>query len=114
MTMSPDNTIAETPAATPQPSDEKTPTTAEILDLEKNGERAGYALDANAISDNSVYQLAKDGHTVLIPQPSDDPHDPLNWTWRKKHLIVFVISVCAFLPDYGSATGGVVLLTQSK
>jgi len=84
-------------------------------DLERDGEKSGaYALDASAVDASKGFRLAKDGRTVLIPQPSDDPHDPLNWNWGRKHLIVFVISACAFLPDYGSATGGVVLLVQSK
>jgi hypothetical protein len=29
-------------------------------------------------------KLAKDGRTVLIPQPSDDPFDVLNWETGKK------------------------------
>jgi hypothetical protein len=29
-------------------------------------------------------KLAKDGKTVLIPQPSDDPDDVLNWKSGKK------------------------------
>ena len=29
-------------------------------------------------------KLAKDGRTVLIPQPSDDPFDVLNWKTGKK------------------------------
>lgn len=33
-------------------------------------------------------KLAKDGQTVLIPQPSDDPEDPLNWSWGKKHMVL--------------------------
>ncbi|KAF4334669.1 HOL1 [Fusarium beomiforme] len=59
-------------------------------------------------------KTAKDGHTVLIPQPSDDPHDPLNWSPVKKHVILFIISFAAFLPDYGSATGAVTLLPQAE
>jgi len=31
-------------------------------------------------------KLAKDGKTILIPQPTEDPEDPLNWSWRKKHV----------------------------
>ncbi|KAK4167479.1 putative permease of the major facilitator superfamily [Cladorrhinum sp. PSN259] len=61
----------------------------------------------------SGLKLAKDGHTVLIPQPSDDRNDPLNWTWKKKHLILFVVSWVSFLPDYGSATGAVALIPQA-
>ncbi|RDL33009.1 Uncharacterized protein BP5553_08448 [Venustampulla echinocandica] len=58
-------------------------------------------------------KTAKDGHTVLIPQPSDDPRDPLNWSPVKKHVILFIISFAAFLPDYGSATGAVMLIPQA-
>jgi len=58
-------------------------------------------------------RTAKDGHTVLIPQPSDDPNDPLNWSPTKKHVILLIVSFAAFLPDYGSATGAVTLLPQA-
>lgn len=50
---------------------------------------------------------------ILYPQPSDDPNDPLNWSWAKKHCILFIISATSFLPDYGSATGAVTLIPQS-
>ncbi|KAF5868208.1 putative polyamine transporter protein [Botrytis fragariae] len=33
---------------------------------------------------------------VLIPQPSDDPRDPLNWTMQKKLKILAVISFATF------------------
>ena len=58
-------------------------------------------------------KLAPDGRTVLIPQPSNSSFDPLNWSPIKKHVILFIISFAAFLPDYGSATGAVTLLPQA-
>lgn len=58
-------------------------------------------------------KTAKDGHTVLIPQPSDDHRDPLDWSKTKKHVILLIISFAAFLPDYGSATGAVTLIPQA-
>src|SRR4051794_12638130 len=75
----------------------------------------GYVVDvdAEAASSQTGVKVAKDGHTRLIPQPSDDPNDPLNWSWGKKHLILFIISWASFLPDYGSATGAVTLLPQA-
>ena len=85
-----------------------------IIVLESRDAEEGFVIDDEALLQNRGVAFAHDGHTVLIPTPSTDPKDPLNWSSRKKHLIVFVISCCAFLPDYGSATGGVVLLTQSK
>ncbi|KAJ4983007.1 hypothetical protein SVAN01_11502 [Stagonosporopsis vannaccii] len=59
-------------------------------------------------------KTAGDGHTILIPQPSDDPRDPLNWSPVRKHVILFIVSFAAFLPDYGSATGAVTLLPQAQ
>ena len=41
---------------------------------------------------------APDGKTVLAPQPSDSPNDPLNWsTWRKDFvfLILLVSGICS-------------------
>ena len=55
--------------------------------------------------------------TVFIasrrPQPSDSPDDPLNWSQWKKHILLFVISATAFLPDYGGAMGAVALIPQA-
>lgn len=73
----------------------------------------GYTVEAGAENTQSL-KLAIDGRTVLIPQPSDDPVDPLNWSKVKKHLFLFIISASAFLPDYGSAVGAVTLLPQAE
>ena len=87
-------------------------------DLEARGEEQGYILDVEVLKSVTPnweqYQLAADGRTVLIPQPSTDADDPLNWSWTKKHIVLLVISATSFLPDYGSATGAVTLLPQSK
>lgn len=87
------------------------------IDLEAWGEEHGYVLDVEVLKQITPkwpnYQLASDGRTILIPQPSSDPKDPLNWSWGKKHTILFVIAATAFLPDYGSAVGAVTLIPQS-
>ena len=88
-------------------------TEAERLeDIHEYKANEGYIIDAGDI-DRRNLKLARDGHTILIPQPSDDPNDPLNWSRTKKHIILFIVSAAAFLPDYGSATGAVTLLPQS-
>lgn len=49
----------------------------------------------------SSLKTAKDGHTILIPQPTEDPNDPVNWSATKKHCILFTIAwgaLCADLP----------------
>lgn len=62
----------------------------------------------------SDLKLAKDGHTVLIPQPTADPKDPLNWSWTRKHLMLAVVSFTAFLGDYGSGAGIPLIVLQGE
>lgn len=73
----------------------------------------GYVVDSAELGKNQL-KLADDGKTVLIPQPSDESNDPLNWSSYKKHLFLFIIAATAFLPDYGSAVGAVTLLPQAQ
>lgn len=80
--------------------------------LHEFSETEGYVTEAGA--EGSGRKVAKDGHTILIPQPSEAPQDPLNWSTFKKHLILLIISLAAFLPDYGSATGAVTLIPQAE
>ena len=47
----------------------------------------------------SLEELLKlDSHGLpLVPQPSDDPNDPLNWPYRKKIMILVMMTISAFL-----------------
>lgn len=87
------------------------PRTDELV-LHEYAESEGYVIDAE--DGAAGVKLAKDGHTRLIPQPSDDPKDPLNWSSLTKHVMLMIVALTAFLPDYGSATGAVTLLAQAK
>lgn len=90
------------------------------VDLEEIGEKEGYVLDEEHlrrdlnIPDDTKIKLAPDGRTVLIPQPSDDPQDPLNWPSWKKTMVLYIVSLTAFTGDYGSAIGGITLLPQAQ
>lgn len=78
------------------------------------GDNGAHVLDVHQLrAGEAGVQTAKDGVTVLIPQPSTDPNDPLNWSPMKKHYILFVISVVAFMADFGSSMGIVTLLPQA-
>ena len=78
------------------------------------GDLDGRILNVNEFgAEGQGLQIADDGKTVLIPQPSSDPNDPLNWSRLKKHVILLVITVAAFLPDFGSSIGVVALLPQA-
>ncbi|KAH7347957.1 major facilitator superfamily domain-containing protein [Pyrenochaeta sp. MPI-SDFR-AT-0127] len=51
--------------------------------------------DSASLSDSSVINLkrgtGKHRDIILIPQPSDDPNDPLNWPYYQKLMIVVII-----------------------
>lgn len=75
-------------------------------------EKEGYIVDTGGL-DRGDLKLAADNHTILVPQPSDDPHDPLNWSRFRKNLLLFIIAATAFVPDYSSATGAPELFPQA-
>jgi hypothetical protein len=45
-------------------------------------------LQVFTVADATDVKLARDGKTVLIPQPSDYPDDVLNWTTGKKYRVL--------------------------
>ncbi|KIW47290.1 hypothetical protein, variant [Exophiala oligosperma] len=54
---------------------------------------------------NANIKFANDGKTILVPQPSGNPEDPLNWSSFKKHSILLMVSFGAFCGDFGAAGG---------
>lgn len=40
-------------------------------------------------------------HQVLVPQPSDDPHDPLNWSWKWKLSAIIAANFTTFMQGFG-------------
>ncbi|KAM0418491.1 hypothetical protein ACHAPD_004850 [Fusarium lateritium] len=73
---------------------------------------AGVRLEVEGAETTSL-RLAEDGHTVLLPQPTDDPNDPLNWSSRKKHLILLVVAWAALVSDFTSAAGSAPIILQA-
>jgi hypothetical protein len=75
----------------------------EINEMTADG---GYLVDRqlrkDESSDSSVKEIktTKDGKTALIPQPSDDPRDPLNWSWGKKHSVLVALTFSALCMFY--------------
>lgn len=64
-----------------------------VVDLDKLGETEGYILNPElGHAETRHLKTSSDGRTILIPQPSIDPNDPLNWSQTKKNTILFVIS----------------------
>ena len=77
--------------------------------LDKNTKDIEHILTENADL-GARLKRAKDG-TILIPQPTEDPLDPLNWSWAKKHWILFIIIGATALGDYG-VTGRIPTIIQ--
>ncbi|KAJ5226038.1 MFS transporter [Penicillium chermesinum] len=69
----------------------------------------GYVVDTSRYADNAAsLKTSSDGRYVLIPQPSDSSHDPLNWTDSKKRRIIATVAYISMLADY---TGGTAIMT---
>ncbi|KAK5952314.1 hypothetical protein OHC33_006787 [Knufia fluminis] len=94
-------------------------TTDQPIDLERLGEQHGYALDETVLKQQlglpADAVLKKDATgRVLIPQPSDSPLDPLNWSPWKKRSILIMLAIASFTCDYSAATGASALLVQAE
>ncbi len=48
----------------------------------------------------------------MIPQPSDDPVDQLNWPWWKKHAILMTISAAAYIADFQAGAAAPCIIAQ--
>jgi MFS family permease len=52
--------------------------------------------------------------TILLPQPSSSPYDPLNWSPYRKHLMLFIVAFTGFLADFASAAGVPLIQVQGQ
>jgi len=89
------------------------------IDLDRVGETEGYVLDEAQLKNKlglapDVALKKSKGGVVLIPQPTEDSEDPLNWPRWKKSLILLVIAVNACTADYSAATGASALIPQAE
>ncbi|KAF3767155.1 MFS general substrate transporter [Cryphonectria parasitica EP155] len=58
-------------------------------------ERTQYADDDGGIAATRHRNLKVLNGIILVPQPSDDPNDPLNWPLWRRDLITFILSISA-------------------
>lgn len=54
------------------------------------------------------------GGIILVPQPSDDPRDPLNWSQTKKYLTLLVVSLASFAGGLQALANSAGLFPQAK
>ena len=70
-------------------------------------------LEAASSTGPAPQNKTRDG-IVLIPQPSDEPRDPLNWSQRKKYFTLFIVSLSAFVGTASSLANQLSFGAQSK
>ena len=93
---------------------EEAPPTPNNVDIETTEKNDGlYFVKEQGPGAAGGLKLAKDGRTVLIPQPSDDDEDPLNWSWLKKHKALFALLLPSLLTDWGMTWGTTLFEAQA-
>jgi hypothetical protein len=89
--------------------------TQQNVDAEKNASAGGtYFVKEQGPNSGDGLKLAKDGITVLIPQPSDDSEDPLNWSWGRKHKVLVALLLPSLLTDWGMTWGTTLFEAQAQ
>lgn len=86
----------------------------DILEAEA-GEAGIYekALPESRVNSEQELKTTADGKIILVPQPSSDPADPLNWSWWKKHSILFSILPGCLLTDGLLTWGSTMFVPQA-
>jgi hypothetical protein len=80
--------------------------TRQPADLEKDASAGGaYIVGEDTDADTRGLKTTENGKIVLIPQPSSDPDDPLNWSWMKKHTVLLALLLPSLLTDWGMTWG---------
>lgn len=70
-----------------------------VIDIDELGEPKSCLSSAElGHANTNRIRTTLDGQTVLIPQPSEDPNDPLNWSQTKKNVILLVVSCTGAKP----------------
>ncbi|KAJ5673957.1 major facilitator superfamily domain-containing protein [Penicillium macrosclerotiorum] len=59
-------------------------------------------------------KFTKDHRIILIPQPSDSPDDPLNWTSFKKHAILLCAAFSGFAADFMVSESVACIILQAE
>jgi hypothetical protein len=92
----------------------QTPLDLQTIEIHEETEALeGYVVDPSRYPDNAAgLKISADGF-ILIPQPLDTDDDPLNWSPRRKWLIVAIIAYIAALADYTGGTAIITVIPQS-
>lgn len=53
------------------------------------------------MADVGSHHFVKGSKHVLVPQPSSDPHDPLNWSTKWKSMCIIASTMVSFTQGFG-------------
>lgn len=110
-----DSTVVQAPMTSNSTSTEEVTNTPNNDDAEKNASAGGtYFVKEQGPNSGDGLKLARDGITILIPQPSDDPEDPLNWSWGRKHKALAALLLPSLLTDWGMTWGTTLFEAQAQ
>ncbi|KUI64804.1 hypothetical protein VM1G_01242 [Cytospora mali] len=62
----------------------------------------------------TVTANAEDSKIILVPKPSDDPRDPLNWPLSRKVVVAFALCFALFTGFSGPFNGQIQIAQQAK
>ena len=86
---------------------------AESFELEEKAIVQTAARENSQSVDGIPKQKTRDGIT-LVPQPSADPRDPLNWSQRKKYTILIIYCLAGFAGTASSLANQLGFEAQAK
>jgi hypothetical protein len=61
----------------------------------------------------TVHNYTASGNTILLPTPSDDPNDPLNWSKAYKWYITCLVAMAVFTCNLTAAGPSIAILQTS-
>lgn len=77
-----------------------TPEPQELRELE-NELNTEILPGTEVMADVGSHHFVKGNKHVLVPQPSDDPHDPLNWSTFWKSMCIIASTSVSFTQGFG-------------
>lgn len=79
----------------------------------EGGERLGMRISALGANGGTVRNIEENGDIILIPTPSDDPNDPLNWSRGFKWYMTCVVCMAVFMSNMTAAGPSIAILQTS-
>jgi MFS family permease len=88
-----------------------------LLLVDEDNEKSGihyrqYKMASDGKVAYLVVRIRSHVQVVLVPQPSDDANDPLNWASWKKHMLLVLVAFGGWNADFASGVGIPSLLLQ--